>query len=96
MTTPEGLVTFNLLCYDAETKSKVFGMIGETPNCNKYFIEGEEDVNRVIHLVKNLPPNEDQRQHQMERVCKEWGLNKGLWLTEMRIKQKIDKIQELQ
>jgi hypothetical protein len=38
---------------------------------------------------------EDERQAQMERVCKDWGLNKGLWLTEMRIKQKIDKVQEI-
>jgi hypothetical protein len=38
---------------------------------------------------------EDEREKQMERVLKEWGVNKGLWLTEMRVKQKIDKIQEL-
>lgn len=31
----------------------------------------------------------------MEKVLKEWGLNKGLWLTEMKIKQKIDKIIDL-
>jgi hypothetical protein len=31
----------------------------------------------------------------MDKVCKEWGLNKGLWLTEMRINQKIDKLLEI-
>jgi hypothetical protein len=29
---------------------------------------------------------EEQRQQQMEKVLKDWGINKGLWLTEMRIK----------
>ena len=38
---------------------------------------------------------EDQRQANMEKVLKEWGVNKGIWLTEMRIKQKIDKIMPL-
>jgi hypothetical protein len=58
-------------------------------------------VNKVILLTKaskgakgNSTP-EDEREKQMERVLKEWGVNKGLWLTEMRIKQKIDKIQDL-
>ena len=95
LTTPEGMVTFNLLCYDKETKDKVFGMIAETPKSHKFFVEGEEDVNRVIILTKSEPTNEDLRQAQMEKVCKEWSLNKGLWLNEMRIKQKIDKIQEI-
>jgi hypothetical protein len=53
MTTNEGFVTFNLLCYDNETREKVFGMISETPKSWKYQIEGEEDVNRIIHLVKS-------------------------------------------
>lgn len=26
-------------------------------------------------------------------MLKEWGVNKGLWLTQMRVKQKIDKVQ---
>jgi len=95
MTTNEGFVTFNLLCYDNETKEKVFQMVSEVPKSNKYFVEGEEDVNRVIHLTKGKPQSEDFRQSQMEKICKDWGLNKGLWLTEMRIKQKIDKIQEI-
>ena len=58
-------------------------------------------MNKVILLTKaskgakgNSTP-EDEREKQMERVLKEWGVNKGLWLTEMRIKQKIDKIQDL-
>lgn len=70
-------------------------MINDIPKSHKYYIEGEEDVNRVIHLVKDEAPNDDQRHIQMEKVIKEWGLNKGLWLTELRIKQKIDKIQEI-
>jgi len=61
MTTNEGFVTFNLLCYDNETRSNVFGMILETPKSFKYQIEGEEDVNRIIHLVKSEAPNEEQR-----------------------------------
>jgi hypothetical protein len=31
----------------------------------------------------------------MEKVLKAWGINKGVWLTEMRVKQKIDKIMPL-
>lgn len=84
------------MCYDKETKARVFGMINEVPKSHNYFIEGEEDVNRVIHMTKGETVGEDERQAHMERVCKEWGLNKGLWLTEMRIKQKIDKIAEIQ
>jgi spermidine synthase len=93
--TPEGFATFNTLTYDNETKQEIFGLIAQTPKTHKFFIDGEEDVNRVIHLVKSEAPAEDLRLIQMEKVCKEWGLNKGLWLTEMRIKQKIDKIQEI-
>lgn len=37
--------------------------------------------------------DDEQRVANMEKVLKDWGLNKGLWLTEMRIKIKIDKIQ---
>jgi hypothetical protein len=55
-------VTFNLLCYDKETKDQVFGMIQEVPKAYKYFIEGEEDVNRVVHLTRIEGPNEDERQ----------------------------------
>lgn len=91
----EGFATFNVLSYDNDTKNEVFRLISEAPNTYKYYIEGEEEVNRVIQIVKSEAPNEDQRQIQMEKVCKDWGLNKGLWLTEMRIKQKIDKIQEI-
>ena len=85
--TADGFVTFNLLCYDKETKEKVFGMINEVPKTYKHYIEGEEEVNRVIHLTKTEgPKDEDERQANMEKVLKDWGLNKGLWLTEMRIK----------
>lgn len=79
----------------------MYSSITSVPSANKYIIEGEEDVNKVIILTKgskgakgNATP-EDARQAHMEKVLKEWGVNKGLWLTEMRIKQKIDKIQEL-
>ena len=91
MVTNEGFVTFNLLFYDAETQEDIYESITSVPNANKYIIEGEEDVNKVILLTRqtkkgsNATP-EDLRQQQMERVIKEWGVNKGLWLTEMRIK----------
>lgn len=58
-------------------------------------------MNKVVILTKGgkagkgNQPEEQQRQAHMERVLKEWGVNKGLWLTEMRVKQKIDKIQPL-
>jgi LmbE family N-acetylglucosaminyl deacetylase len=49
-------------------------------------------VNKVIILTKgsksakgNETP-EDARQAHMEKVLKEWGVNKGIWLQEMRIK----------
>ncbi|MFN9905236.1 MAG: hypothetical protein ACK56F_03800 [bacterium] len=71
------------------------------PRTNKYLIEGEEDMNKVIILTRggkagkeNSTP-EDSRQSHMEKVLKEWGVNKGVWLTEMRIKQKIDKLRDL-
>ncbi len=70
-------------------------MVSEVPKSHKYFIDGEEDVNRVIHLTKSAAVEEDERQAHMDHVCKDWGLNKGLWLTDMRIKQKIDKVQEI-
>jgi hypothetical protein len=92
MTTNEGFVTFNLLFYDSQTQEDVYQSITSVPSAHKYIIEGEEDVNKVIILTKsskgakgNATP-EEQRQQQMEKVLKEWGINKGLWLTEMRIK----------
>lgn len=49
-------------------------------------------MNKVIILTKaskgakgNATPEEARQQH-MEKVLKDWGINKGLWLTEMRIK----------
>lgn len=98
MTTPEGFVTFNLLTYDEATQADVYNSICAVKSTHKYLIEGEEDVNKVILLTKggkaskdNVTP-EDDRQAHMEKVLKEWDVNKGLWLNEMRIKQKIDKI----
>lgn len=92
MSTNEGYVTFNLLFYDAQTQDDVYQSITSVPSANKYIIEGEEDVNKVIILTKsskgakgNATP-EDARQQHMEKVLKDWGINKGLWLTEMRIK----------
>ena len=101
MTTTEGFVTFNLLFYDEATQNDVYKSITEVASTNKYLIEGEEDVNKVIILTKagkSAKGNavaEDQRQGHMEKLLKEWGINKGLWLTEMRVKQKIDKLMPL-
>jgi hypothetical protein len=99
MTTNEGFLTFNLLTYDQETQDDVYNSINQVASANKYLIEGEEDVNKVIIMTKggkagkgNQTP-EDLRHQHIERVLKEWGVNKGLWLTQMRIKQKIDKVQ---
>jgi len=89
MTTPEGFATFNLLFYDAQTQDDVYTIITSLANTQKYIVEGEEDVNKVILLTRakggNLTP-EEARQTNMEKILKEWGINKGLWLTEMRIK----------
>ena len=49
-------------------------------------------MNKVIILTKggkagkNNQPVEDQRVEHMEKTLKAWGVNKGVWLTEMRIK----------
>ena len=92
MTIIEGFVTFNLLFYDSQTQEDVYKSITSVPSAHKYIIEGEEDVNKVIILTKgsksakgNETP-EDARQSHMEKVLKEWGVNKGIWLQEMRIK----------
>ena len=92
MTNNEGFVTFNLLFYDAKTQADVYSSISNVANAHKYLIEGEEDVNKVVILTKggkasknNVTP-EDVRQAHYEKVLREWGVNKGLWLTEMRIK----------
>jgi hypothetical protein len=71
------------------------------PSANKYLIEGEEDVNKVVILTKggeagkNNQPAEELRVEHMEKTLKAWGVNKGLWLTEMRVKQKIEKVMPL-
>jgi hypothetical protein len=96
MTTNEGYVALNLLCYDGETKEKVFEQIKALPSgVRKFVVEGEEDVNKVIILCKHDVPSEEDRLSQMEKLLKEWGLNKGTWLTEMRVKEKIGKLLEL-
>ena len=92
MTTNEGFVTFNLLFYDEQTKDEIYSSVTSVPSANKYLIEGEEDVNKVIILTKGgkagkgASTPEDQRLSHMEKVLKAWGVNKGVWLTEMRIK----------
>jgi hypothetical protein len=52
MSTNEGFVTFNLLFYDTATQDDVYASITSVPSTNKYIIEGEEDVNKVIILTK--------------------------------------------
>lgn len=47
-------------------------------------------------MTRGDPTNEDDRHQYMEKLLKEWGINKGLWLSEMKMKNKIDKIQDLQ
>ena len=44
---------------------------------------------------KNNQPAEEQRLETMEKALKAWGVNKGVWLTEMRVKSKIEKVQSL-
>ena len=87
MTTPEGLVTFNLLCYDKATKDNVFGMLQELNKSYKYFIDGEEEVNRVIHLLKSEgPKEEDERQRQKEEADKSY--QELVWKNEQMKKEK--------
>lgn len=96
LTTDEGFVTFNLLCYDKATKEQVFGLIQDVKNSHNYYIDGEEEVNRVVHLLKSQAPAEDDaRVANMEKVLKDWNINKGLWLKEMRIQEKIMQIKEV-
>jgi hypothetical protein len=81
MTSNEGYVALNLLCYDSETKEKVFEQIKALPaNVRKFVVEGEEDVNKVVILAKHDVPSEEDRLAHMEKLLKEWGLNKGVWL----------------
>lgn len=58
-------------------------------------------MNKVVILTKggkagkNNQPTEEQRVETMEKALKAWGVNKGVWLTEMRVKSKIEKVQPL-
>ena len=86
LSTQDGLVAFNLLCMEKELLSLTYNKILSSSAEGKYLIEGEEDANKVIVLTRKQAVSEDDRQTQMEKLLKEFGLNKGLWLTEMRIK----------
>lgn len=95
LTTEEGFVTFNLLSQDTQLLNSVYSDVLSTSALGKYIIEGEEDANKVIVLTKSEAVTEDQRHTAMDKFIKEYGINRGVWLTEMRIKQKIDQIQDV-
>lgn len=95
MTSDEGFVAFNLVCYDKETLEKAFSLIREVDAAAKYYIAGEEELNKVVYLSKSPAVDYSDRVSGLEKLLKKWDINKGLWLTEMKVQQQIDRITQL-
>jgi hypothetical protein len=95
MTSNEGFLAFNLLCYEKETLEKVFAEVRKVKTGSAVYMSGDEDLNKVVILSKSKMGNVDERLSSMEAVLKNFNLNKGLWLTEMKIKEHIIKIQDI-
>jgi anthranilate phosphoribosyltransferase len=61
MTTKEGFVTFNLLCYDKETLDKVMDEVKAVKADSTFVIKGDEDLNNVVILSKSKIVSVDER-----------------------------------
>jgi hypothetical protein len=60
-------------------------------------IDGDEEVNKVLIMVTPgySVLGEDERVKHMEGVLHNWDVAKGLWMTEMKIKDQIKRINDL-
>lgn len=95
MTSAEGFLAFNMVCYDKETEDKAFEFIRDTEATSKFFIAGEEELNKVVYLSKAEAVDENERVAYLEKLLKKWDINKGLWLSEMNVKQQIERIRKV-
>jgi hypothetical protein len=53
MTSKEGFLAFNLLCYDKETLDKVFKEVKNAKAESSVYVSGDEDLNKVVILSKS-------------------------------------------
>ena len=95
MTTVDGFVAFNLLCYDMETFDKAITLISSVKAESKLYIESESEMNRVVFLTKSKASPYDERVPNLEKLLKKWNCNKGIWFTENRVKEYIEKFKEI-
>ena len=63
----------------------------------QYLVDGDEEINRVIAMVNGQVEvvEEEKRVKNMEAILKNWGIGKGMWMSEMKIKEQIDRIKPL-
>lgn len=95
MVSDSGYVALNLLANDKEAEKKAYDMIKNTDAQTKLLIKGEEEKNNAIYLSRQPEVPESERQGHMTKILNKWGVNKGLWLNEIVMKQQIDKIAPL-
>jgi hypothetical protein len=58
-------------------------------------IEGEEEVNKVIFLTKQVAPKEAERIDELENLLKSWNLSKTAWFTDMQVKDQVPKLKKV-
>lgn len=93
---PNGLLTFNIICYDKPLLEKAVELLKATAQdtVQMYFIHCESEMNYIIYFVKGEADFE-KRTENLSQIIKERGINKGIWLNEMEMGEMVPKIKPI-
>lgn len=91
-----GLLTFNIVCYDKEMLETAVATLKEATdeNVSLYFRHCESEMNYEIYFVKGEADFE-KRSENLTKFLKTRSLNKGSWLTEMEMAEIVEKIKPI-
>lgn len=92
----EGLLTFNIICYDKEMLTKAVDTLKQSAgeDVTVYFMHCESEMNYELYFVKGKGDFEN-RLENLKKFLKERSLNRGQWLTEMEMEEAIVKIKPI-
>lgn len=94
---PNGLLTFNIICYDKPTLQKAVDLLktSAAESVQMFFIHCESEMNYELFFVKGEASFE-KRAENFSAFIKERGINKGVWLNEMEMAEMIPKIKPIE
>lgn len=92
----EGLLTFNIICYEKEMLTKAVETLKKSAGegVSVFFMHCESEMNYELYFVKGDGDFEN-RLENLKKFLKERSLNRGQWLTEMEMEEAIMKIKPI-